>query len=55
MTKYNVGFSYLIREGGATEIEADTPEQARDFGLEYVTETYDDIEEPEIDFVEVIK
>lgn len=40
MTAYNVKFSYSVEEFGETVINADDPEQADMFAVEYIAETY---------------
>lgn len=40
MTAFNIEYSYQVEEFGSTVLNADDPEQAEMFGLEYVRETY---------------
>lgn len=54
MTNYAVDFSYKIEEYGVVELEADTLEQAEDFAREYVTETYSDVTDVQIDGIKEV-
>ena len=55
MPMYEIEYSYDIREGGATTVEADDNEQAEQYGREYVLETFDDIMNVSIDGVRELK
>lgn len=54
MSGYNVKYSYMIEEFGETVINADDPEQAEMFGMEYVRETYPEANSVVIDSVKEI-
>lgn len=55
MTNYAVDFSYKIEEYGVVEMEADNIEQAEDFAREYVSETYPDVMDVNIDSIKELK
>lgn len=55
MSTYEVDFNYKIEEFGSTVVEADDVEQAKDFALEYVRDTYDQVFGIEIADVREVK
>ena len=46
MNTYEIEFSYNLPESGSIELEADTPEEARQLAIKEIEDTYgDDIED----------
>lgn len=54
MTAYDINYSYQVEEFGTTVINADDPEQAEMFALEYVRETYPEANSVVIDSVKEV-
>ena len=49
MPKYEVDYTYYIKEYGAVTFEADTIEIAEEEGLKYAEDLFDDIEVKDIE------
>lgn len=54
MSGYKVEFSYMIEQFGETVINADDAEQAEEFAMEYVRETYPEASHILMDEVKII-
>jgi hypothetical protein len=54
LTAYDINYSYQVEEFGNTIVNADDPEQAEMFGLEYVRETYPEANSVIIDSVKEV-
>jgi hypothetical protein len=54
MPNYEIDYSYTIREGGATKLTAEDAAEAQFLALQYVRETFDDVENVEIDGIRVM-
>lgn len=55
MAYYEIDYAYKIKEWGVVTLEADDPEQADEFGREYVLEAFPEVTEIEIESVKEIK
>lgn len=55
MPNYEVEYEYKITEWGAVELQADNPDQADEFGREYVYETIPDATDITVNSVREIK
>lgn len=55
MPLYDIGFTYKVEEYGVVSLEAADPEQADEFGREYVRESFPDVTDVEIDYVKELK
>ena len=54
MSFYEIDFSYKVEEYGTVILEADDKEQAEQFGVEYVKDTFTDVLEVSIDEVKEV-
>lgn len=54
MQNYNIEFSYLIREYGAVVLPAEDAEKAEFSAMEYIRETYPDVEGVELETLEAL-
>jgi len=52
---YDIGFTYKVEEYGVVNLEADTEDQADEFGREYVRESFPDVSDIEIDYIREVK
>ena len=55
MPMYEVDFSYKLPEWGSVTLEANDVDEAEQLGREYVTDSYQDIEDVEIESVRELK
>ncbi len=55
MTVYDIEFEYKIKEFSDLRMPADNPEQAEEFAVEYIKETYDDVTDVVITSVRELK
>lgn len=49
MPNFEIDYSYTIREGSSVRLPADNAADAEFQGIQYVRDTYDDVENIEID------
>jgi len=54
MTSYEVNFSYKLPEWGTVTLEAKDLQEAEELALEYVEESYPDVENIEVDAIREI-
>jgi len=54
MTRYEVNFSYKLPEWGTVTLEAKDLQEAEELALEYVEESYPDVEDIEVDVIREI-
>lgn len=55
MTVYDIEFEYKIKEFSDLRMPAENPEQAEEYAMEYIKETYDDVTDVAITSVRELK